>query len=117
MKVSAIPYDRYTVEEGRAALDEFRASSSAAKSAEELLSARKVFLEKMQLEYSTAAALANCRFTLNTKDDFYQNEMAYYDEVSPLFSQIMNEYADIMLNTPFRAELEKLIVTYKKDVE
>lgn len=106
MKVSQIPYKRYTVEEGRAALEEFRALSSLAACADDMLAARAGFIEKMYIEYSTAASLANCRFTLNTKDEFYQAEMAYYDEAGPLFEQIMTEYAAIMLDSKYRGELE-----------
>ena len=58
-------------------------------------------------EYSTAASLANCRFTLNTRDPFYQAEMEYYDEKGPLFNQLNVEYADLMLASPYRAELEQ----------
>ena len=108
MKVSEIKYERYTVEQARAGFEKFKSTCAGASSASDIVAAREEFL-KVYIEYYTASSLANCRFTLDTRDEFYQNEMAYYDEVSPLFSQIMNEYADIMLNTPFRAELEKLI--------
>ena len=106
MKVSEIPYKRYTVEEGREALNAFRDSASSAKCSEDVIDARKRFIDEMYIEYSTAASLANCRFTLNTKDEFYEQEMAYYDEAGPLFEQILTEYADIMLSSPYRCELE-----------
>ena len=108
MKVSEIKYERYTVEQARAGFEKFKEACSRASSAKDIAAAREEFL-KTYIEYYTANALANCRFTLDTRNEFYQNEMAYYDEASPLFSQIMNEYADIMLSTPFRKELEALI--------
>lgn len=105
MKVSEIPYKRYTIEEGRAAFSAFKASVAAAKSADEVIAARKTFLDEWR-NYTEAASLSNCRFTLDTRSEFYQGEVAYYDENGPLFSQLMTEYGDMMLASPFRAELE-----------
>ena len=104
MKVPDLPYLRYTVEQGKEALENFKAVIADADRAEIYVDAI-VGMEEMFCEYETAASLANCRFTLNTKDQFYQEEMAYYDEVSPIFSQMYVEYAKIMLACPFRSEL------------
>ncbi len=108
MKVSAIPYVRYTIEEGRAAFNAFRTAALAAKTAEEVIAARKTFLDEWR-NYSEAASLANCRFTLDTRNEFYQGEVAYYDENGPLFAQLNTEYSKIMLASPFRAELEEAL--------
>ena len=108
MKVSEIKYERYTIEQAQAAFAEFKAAVAAATSAEEIVAAKEKLLDAA-MEYYTSASLSHCRFTLDTRDEFYQGEIAYYDEVSPLFSQLMAEYADIMLSSPYRAELEKLI--------
>ncbi len=108
MKVHEIPYTRYTIEEGRAAFDVFRARFTAAATVEEALAAREELLDAFT-EYSTAASLANCRFTLNTVDPFYVAEVEYYDEVSPLFEELSVQYADLLLTSPLRSELEKHI--------
>lgn len=105
LKVSDIPYKRYTIEEGKALFAAFEGAVRVAKSADEVLSARKVFLDGMSA-YQTAASLANCRFTLDTRDAFYQEEMNYYDEVSPLFAEIATNYGRLLLESPYRAELE-----------
>ena len=57
--------------------------------------------------YRTASALSYCRFTLNTRDAFYQGEVEYYDEVGPEFSDLLTRYAGAMLDSPFRTELER----------
>ena len=106
MKVSQIPYERYTIEEGRQQFDLFRNAAKNATNGDELIQAREYAI-KMMNDYSTAASLANCRFTLNTADEFYQAEMDYYDNNGPLFSELFTEYADIMLSSPYRAEAEK----------
>ena len=108
MKVSEMPYKRITVEELKEQAEKIIAKIKAAKSAEDLKAARDEF-NKISEEAETACSLANCRFTLNTRDEFYNAEMDYYDNAMPLFSEIENEYKKAMLDSPYRAEAEKLI--------
>ena len=106
MKVSEIPYKRYTVEQAEEVFRAFCEANAAATCVEDVIAARKL-MEDMSIEAGTAEALAYNRFSLNTKDPFYQEEMAYYDQAGPLFSQISVKFADLMLESPFRAELEQ----------
>ncbi len=108
MKVSEMPYKRITVEEFKEQAEKIIEKIKAAKSAEDLKAARDEY-NKMSEEVDTAASLANCRFTLNTRDEFYNAEMDYYDNAMPLFSEIENEYKKAMLASPYRADAEKLI--------
>ena len=108
MKVSEIPYVRYTLEDLKSAYAKIKEILMSAKCADDVLKAHDL-MNDVSIEYGTAASLAHCRFTLNTKDEFYQGEVAYYDEIGPLAQQMMNEYAIILLDSPFRAELETKI--------
>ncbi|MBQ9850417.1 MAG: M3 family oligoendopeptidase [Clostridia bacterium] len=108
MKVSEMPYKRITVEEFKEQAEKIIAKIKAAKSAEDLKAARDEY-NKISEDVDTAASLANCRFTLNTRDEFYNAEMDYYDNAMPLFSEIENEYKKAMLESPYRAEAEELI--------
>lgn len=108
MKVYEIPYKRYTIEEGKAAYEAFVLAFTNASSVDDALKAREALLDAFA-EYSTQASLANCRFTLNTADPFYSAEVEYYDEVSPLFEELSVGYADLLLSSPLRSELEKHI--------
>lgn len=108
MKVSEMPYQRITVEEFKEQAENIIEKIKAAKSAEELKAARDEY-NKISEEVDTAASLANCRFTLNTRDEFYNAEMDYYDNAMPLFSEVENEYKKAMLDSPYRADAEKLI--------
>ena len=83
MKVSEIPYRRFTIEEAQEVFSTFEQEMKSATSAAEVLEARKHFRTAME-EASTAQSLANCRFTLDTRNEFYQAENDYYDEVGPL---------------------------------
>lgn len=106
MKVSEIPYKRYTVEEAEKGFAAVNDKLDHAASVQDVLDAHAQAMDILT-EYNTAAALSNCRFTLNTKDPFYQAEMDYYDENGPLFSKLMVEFAGKMLNSPYRAEAEE----------
>ncbi|MBR2731851.1 MAG: M3 family oligoendopeptidase [Clostridia bacterium] len=108
MKVSEIPYERYTIEQARAEAETILRSIAGAQSGADLAQARLEFLE-LYKKIETACALANCRFTLNTRDPFYSAEMDYYDETMPLFSQLQHRYEKAMLASPFRKEAEELI--------
>lgn len=108
MKVSEMPYQRITVEEFKIQAEKIIEKIKKATSAEDLKAARDEY-NKMSEEVDTAASLANCRFTLNTRDEFYNTEMDYYDNAMPLFSEIENEYKKAMLASPYRADAEKLI--------
>ena len=108
MVVSQIPYKRYTIEEGRAAFEAVREQIEKASNAQEVLLAKKIFDDAF-LQYATACSLANCRFTLDTRDAFYSKEVEYYDEVSPLFEELSVGFYDLLLESPYRKDLEKLM--------
>jgi len=108
MKVSEMPYQRITVEEFKEQAEKIIKKIKNSDSAEDLKNARDEF-NKISEDVETACSLANCRFTLNTRDEFYNAEMDYYDNAMPLFSEIENEYKKAMLDSPYRADAEKLI--------
>ena len=108
MTCKELPYKRYTIEEAREAYDKAVDRIKNAKCVNCVLEAKKIF-DDASIEYSTASSLANCRFTLNTRDEFYSAEVDYYDEVSPLFSELSVNFADLLLKSPFRKELEEKI--------
>ena len=106
MKVSELPYERCPIEEITAVMEDVTARTLKASCVEEILAAREDYL-KMLLQYRTAACLASTRYTLNTVDPFYSAENAYYDEIGPKVSSYGVKYAAALLDSPFRAELEK----------
>lgn len=86
MKVSEIPYERYTVEQAKQAAQGIIERIKNARTAEEIKAARDDF-NALSEQIETASSLANCRFTLNTRDEFYNAEMDYYDSAAPLFAK------------------------------
>ena len=108
MKVSELPYRRVTLEEVASVMEDVLPRIKNAGSVEEILAAREAYL-KLNLEFSTAASLSYMRYSINTVDEFYVAEKDYYDEIGPAVNNYMVDYASALLDSPFRAELEKAL--------
>lgn len=108
MKVSEIEYKRVEVEQLVEAKKVFFAEVEQAESARDVIKARDKLIEAYKT-FSTASSIANVRFTLNSRDEFYKAEIDYYDEVYPYVTEILKEYADYMLDGKYRKDLEKLL--------
>ena len=108
MKVVDIPYERYEIPRAQKAFEECISGIKSAKSASEVVSVREKFLKEME-EYQTASSLSYVRWSCNTKDEFYKAEKEYYEQNAPLLAGVQIEYYKALLETPFRAELEKML--------
>ena len=108
MKVVDIPYVRYEIPRAQKAFEECISGIKSAKSANEVILVREKFLKEME-EYQTASSLSYVRWSCNTKDEFYKAEKEYYEQNAPLLAGVQIEYYKALLETPFRAELEKML--------
>lgn len=106
MKVSELKYERLSEEKITEVCEDIISRVKNAKSVEEVLKARELFVE-FQKEFVTAISLSYMRYTINTVDEFYLAEKEYYDEITPKVQNYMTEYSNAMLDSPFREELEK----------
>lgn len=78
---------------------------SAAGSFEE---AEAVFLEveDFSAKFDTALTVANIRHDIDTRDEFYDAEVAYIDEHEPELEEYVQRWQDALLRTPYRAAFE-----------
>lgn len=106
MKLSQIAYQRpdkaAIIQQYKALLTAFDTAGSAAAQIE----IYNDFIE-LQKHLNTMASLAYIRFTLDTQDPFYLQESDFYDENGPIFEEYGIAFADKMLTSPYRGELEK----------
>ena len=72
----------------------------------DILKAREDYL-RLYSEYHTMSALAYMRYSINTADEFYSTENDHYDEIGPAVHSLIADYAAALLDSPFRAELER----------
>ncbi|MEM9819576.1 MAG: M3 family oligoendopeptidase [Bacteroidota bacterium] len=61
----------------------------------------------MRKDYSSMYNICHIRHTINTKDDFYEKENNFFDTNNPSFAALVNEFYQLLLQSPFRNELEK----------
>ena len=114
MKVSEMPYEHINFEEFEKNALEIINGVRNAKSADEVLEWRKKYLG-LVIEYSTAMNISYIRYSCNTADEFYVKENDYFDEIGPQVGNLMNNYNDALLNSPFRAELEEKLKSNRFD--
>ena len=64
-------------------------------------------LEKILGEWSTYASIASLEYSRDTFSDKNKKENEFYDNIQPEMQEISTQYADAILQSPFRSELEK----------
>lgn len=106
MKFSQMVYERPDLEALKDRLTELNARLREAKDYE---SAKRVFLEKEELEKHviTMETLAEIRHSIDTRDSFYDGEIQFWNEVSPVLSQYRQDWSKTMLESRFRSDFEK----------
>ena len=63
--------------------------------------------EEASKDFSTMCVIASIRNTLDTRDEFYEKEQEYINEQTPLITPKFLELDEALLNSPFRADIEK----------
>ena len=106
MKFSEMKYERPDFDKAKSDAEKIKKYFSEASSFEE---ADKAFIEWDELvsHIDTMISLAYTRNTINTSDEYYENEIAYIDEISPLFAELDQSFSRLLTETPFRTQLEE----------
>lgn len=66
-------------------------------------------LDTLQRMFMSIAALSEIRHTMNTKDKYYRDEEAYMDSIKPLYEELINRRNKVLLKSPYKDELKKLV--------
>ncbi len=103
--LETLPYERVSIEEFKTAITSLIDRLKNSKSGEEQFEVHKSYYQLMN-RFNTNYSLANVRHDGNVKDEFYQAEMDYYDEIIPEVQVLDNEYSKILLESPYRDYLE-----------
>lgn len=106
MKFSEMVYERPNMDEITAQLTKLCEAFAAAENYEE---AKNVFLEKETLEkhVNTMMTLASIRHSIDTRDEFYDEEMKFCDGAEPVLTEYLQKWNDEMLTSRFRPDFEK----------
>lgn len=64
-------------------------------------------INQIRMEVDTMENLVYIRHSIDTNDDFYKAEQDYMDELSPEIHGLVTEFYHVLLESPYRKELEK----------
>lgn len=106
MKFSEMPYSRPDMEALAAATTQTLEVMKAAPNAAGQIAAYDAYEKKMQTA-GTMQQIAYIRHTINTKDEFYNAENDYMDEIGPKLQELTHWVNTALLESPYRAELER----------
>ncbi|CAM3058117.1 M3 family oligoendopeptidase [Streptobacillus felis] len=99
-------YKRVDIEELKSIYNRIKEDLEKSESSEK---AAELYLELDELnkKFGTNYSLAYIRNSIDTTDEFYAAEKAFYDENLPLVSEFSNELGIAFANSKFRPELEE----------
>lgn len=103
-----MPYQRIDFDKVKVSFEEIEKSFIAANSGEEQFEVHKKYYNLVN-EIETMMTIAQIRHDIDTKDEFYDKEQAYYDEISPLIHNMQVSYAKQMFESPYKSYLEEKI--------
>ena len=106
MTFSQIPYQRVDVVHWKAMIEDLTARFKAAATFEE---ADAIYHERevADSDYDTMIALAQIRRDIDTRDEFYDAETAFYDAELPKLQPVLKAWTQATLDSPFRPQLEE----------
>ncbi len=68
--------------------------------------------EEQMKKVSTMAVIASVRNTMNMKDEFYDEEMKFYNKAMPQLMPLMKKCSKALITSPYRAKFEELYGTH-----
>ena len=106
MRFTEMPYERPDIEAINKEMQSLTEELEAAASYRE---AKEVFLKEQELDNRliTVSTLASIRHSIDTRDEFYDKEDAFWNESLPLLQEYQQKFLKAMLKSPFRAAFEQ----------
>ena len=106
MKFKDMPYTRPDMEKVKLYFRNMKESIENAISAESTIKLIKEFADFKKDLYTTIE-IANIRLSIDTTDEFYENENNFFNENKPIIETLNTEVSRAIYNSKFRTELEK----------
>jgi len=64
-------------------------------------------INDLRMEFQTLGTIASIKYSIDTNDKEFEEEQNFYDENSPIFDGLVHKYYTAIVNSKYRAELEK----------
>ena len=107
MKFSEIKYERVDLEARKVQAEELLRRLQEAAGFEEL---EQVIREDSQMDrqgLTSMRTVAQIRHDIDTRDEFYEEEAAFYDRELPKYQHLGQAWTQALLKSPFRSHLEE----------
>ena len=104
MKLSEVQYIRPSIDEFENSILEVM---NTMKSLTDYSAYREAFLKVSAMNKAIYGdmTIASIRYSQNTKDEFYEKEQTYFDEVSPRIQKIGTDFTNMVLDSSFKNQL------------
>lgn len=66
-------------------------------------------INTLRTNFTSMMSLCKVRQSIDTKDTFYEEEKTFFDKVNPIYQSLISQFYTLIINSPFRKELEKEI--------
>ena len=106
MKFNDYKYEKINVDETKEKFSNLIKSFSDAENLEEQTKYMDEII-KLRNHIDTMETLVSIRHSIDTTDEFYDKENEYVDEISPILFGFISEFYKALVNSKFRADLEK----------
>ena len=107
-KISEMKYERVDKDSVIEKIKDIITRTENAASGDELLSLREEY-NKLSEHVGTVARLASTRLNLNSRDEFYEKEMDYYNSALPEIQMYDVKITKAFLNSPYLEEAKKTL--------
>lgn len=103
---SALKYERPQIDKFK---EDFNLQLNALKEAKDYAKQKKAIaaINKLNNYFSTVSSLASIRNSIDTRDEFYDKEKDFFNDVSPEIEDLNFEYYKALNNSHFKEDLKK----------
>ncbi|AHF06795.1 M3 family oligoendopeptidase [Desulfitobacterium metallireducens] len=106
MKFKEYDYSRPNISEVQTAfgtlLEQFQHASSVQQQNQIM-----VEINQLREKFDSMFELVQIRHSVDTTDSFYEKEQEYFDEITPLYEELISEFYRALVNSHFREDLEE----------
>jgi len=106
MKFNDYKYEKINIDETKEKFSNLIKSFSDAENLEEQTKYMDEII-KLRNHIETMETLVSIRHSIDTTDEFYDKENEFVDEISPILFEFISEFYKALVNSKFRADLEK----------
>jgi M3 family oligoendopeptidase len=108
MKFSEFGYQRPDIKDVQSRYQSLLDKLESAPTPEEMESLM-ADVNKLRIEFGSMSTIAAIRHSINTADEFYKNEQAYFDQTGPLLGQYETRYYALLIKSKHRPWLENKV--------